>query len=414
MPRNHIRALLLAGEASGDYHASRLVEELKAKSPSIEVSGIGGDRLAAAGMRLFHHYRDINTIGLGEGLGKVRNIIAAYRSMKRVLREDRPDVFIPVDFPDVNIRLCAWAKRARVPVCYFISPQVWAWRKGRIMKIARRVDRMMTIFPFESQLYQDNGVHAEFVGHTMVRDIPADMDRASLRDALALPHSARVIALLPGSRPAEIQRILPILCQAARICLKHFPDAYFVVPLAGSHLRNLAETIIAQANVPVRLYETDAAMVMGAADCGAVTSGTATLQAVLARMPHVLVYRVDAFTWWLGLKILKPLAMNKDIHLGMANMLSIHSGDHDGPLGVMARAGVNIPCAECGRPLIVPELLQDTCNPETVSHWIVRLMTEESLRKPTLEAYALVRGMLEQPIGGRSAAEVVLDLLDQR
>jgi lipid-A-disaccharide synthase len=411
MVGNHKRALFLAGEASGDYHAARLVKDLRSRDPSIEVYGIGGDRMASAGMRLLRHYRDINTIGPAEGLEKLRNIISAYREMKRELRAGTPDVFIPVDFPDVNIRLCAWAKRAGVPVCYFISPQVWAWRRGRIAKIARRVDRMMTIFPFEPELYRAYGLQAEFVGHSMVEDIPADTDKAALRASLELPKSAPVIALLPGSRPAEVARILPILCAAARLCAARIPDARFVLPLAGHHLRGLAESIVAEGGISVRLYDCDAAEVMGAADCGAVTSGTATLQAVLARMPHVLVYRVDSFTWQLGIKILKPLVMDKDIHLGMANMLSIHSKEPNNPLEIMAQGGAHISCEECGRPLVVPELLQEKCNPHNVAHWIQRFISDASLRKCTLDAYTRLRRMLELPEDGRSAADVVWETL---
>jgi len=170
MPKRSI--LLLAGEASGDYHAAALVRDLKDANPEIRVSGIGGDRLAAAGMELLHHYRDINTIGLSEGFSKIRNIVKAYQTMKRELRSGLHDLFIPVDFPDVNLRLCKLARDAGLPVYYYISPQVWAWRKGRIRKIAARVDRMMTIFPFEEKLYKDAGVKADFVGHTMAKDVP--------------------------------------------------------------------------------------------------------------------------------------------------------------------------------------------------------------------------------------------------
>ena len=182
-------------------------------------------------MELFHHYSEINTIGLSEGLGKVRNIIAAYRKMKSELRSGRHAVFVPVDFPDVNLRLCKIARGAGVPVCYYISPQVWAWRRGRIRKIAARVDRMMTIFPFEEQLYRDAGVKADFVGHTMVRDIPESSDKDLLRRELGMAPTRYSVALLPGSRPAEIRRMLPVMCEAARIHIADDPDTQFVLPL---------------------------------------------------------------------------------------------------------------------------------------------------------------------------------------
>ena len=197
--------LLLAGEASGDYHAAALVREIKSERPDINFSGIGGDLLAQAGMELFHHYREVNTIGLGEGFGKLRQIWAAYKTMRDELLSGKHDLFIPVDFPDVNLRLCRFANKAKVPVYYFISPQVWAWRKGRMRKIAARVDRMMTIFPFEEKLYRSAGVRADFVGHTMMRDMPEIQDREALRAELGLRRDGHVVALLPGSRPAEVK-----------------------------------------------------------------------------------------------------------------------------------------------------------------------------------------------------------------
>ena len=179
-PMNKKSILLFAGEASGDYHAAALVREIKKERPDIRVSGIGGDLLAQAGMELLHHYREVNTIGFGEGFGKLRQIWAAYKTMRNELLSGKHDLFIPVDFPDVNLRLCRFANKAKAPVYYFISPQVWAWRKGRIRKIAARVDRMMTIFPFEEKLYRSAGVRADFVGHTMMRDMPEIQDRETL------------------------------------------------------------------------------------------------------------------------------------------------------------------------------------------------------------------------------------------
>ncbi|MGO9568936.1 MAG: lipid-A-disaccharide synthase, partial [Desulfomonilaceae bacterium] len=335
--------LLLAGEASGDHHAAAMVRELKLLCPEFTVSGIGGDKLAAAGMELFHHYSEINTIGLSEGLGKVRNIIAAFKKMKSELRSGRHAVFVPVDFPDVNLRLCKIASDAGVPVCYYISPQVWAWRRGRIRKIAARVDRMMTIFPFEEQLYRDAGVRADFVGHTMVRDIPEASDKDLLRRELGVEPSRYSVALVPGSRPAEIRRMLPVMCEAARIHVSRYPDTQFVLPVAGEHLRPLVNEIVSQHDVPVVVLSSDASRIMAACDSGLVTSGTATLQAALAGMPHAVVYKLDQLTWLLAIKVLKPLVMDKDIHVAIANVLAINlEKQGKGPLKETAGTGFGI------------------------------------------------------------------------
>lgn len=407
--------LLLAGEASGDHHAASLVRDIKRLAPNVRVSGIGGDKLAEAGMELLHHYREINTIGLSEGLGSLGNIVAAYNTMKRELRSGRHAVFIPVDYPDVNIRLCRFAKDAGVRVCYYISPQIWAWRKGRIRKIAERVDRMMTIFPFEERIYRERGLKADFVGHTMVKDIPPDLDTQALRKELGIEDGRHAVALLPGSRPAEIQRILPVMCKTARIYLSEHPDTEFQLPLAGPHLAGPVENILAGYDIPVKVHAVEAPRVMGACDSGLVTSGTATLQAALARMPHVVVYILDRFTWLLAIRVLKPLVMDKDLHVAIANVLSIaaEKETHGGPIKEMLDAGHHIACQECGRPLFVPEVLQDHATPERLAEWLLRFKSDESLRAATLRGFDLLRGMLAPPEGDHNAAKIVLECLGE-
>ncbi len=408
--------LLLAGEASGDHHAAALIRQLKQLAPDIRVTGIGGDKLADAGMELVHHYRDINTIGLSEGFQKVRNIIAAYSDMKRELRSGRHSLFIPVDFPDVNLRLCRVAKKSALTVCYYISPQVWAWRKNRINKIAGRVDRMMTIFPFEEQLYRDAGVRADFVGHTMVHDIPAEPDKDVLRRKLGIDPSRIAVAIVPGSRPAEIRRILPRMCEAARIYMVNHPDAQFILPLAGPHLASTVEAILSEyPAVPVRVHDTEASLVMTACDCGLVTSGTATLQAALAEMPHAVVYVLDSLTWWFALRILKPLVMEKDIHVAIANVLAIHGESlGGGPIKELLDKGIQIACHECGRPLFVPELLQYNATPEKLAGWLERFTSDRSLRSATIRGFKQIREMLTPPAEHQTAARIVLDMITQR
>jgi len=403
--------LVLAGEASGDYHAAALVRNLRRLRPEIAVCGIGGDRLRAAGMDLLHHYKEINTIALSEGFGKVRNIIQAYRTMKRELRSGRHQLFIPVDFPDVNIRLCKIAKDAGVPVCYYISPQIWAWRRGRVHKIARRVDRMMTIFPFEERLYRDAGVAADFVGHTMVREYPHMPDRSAIRSELGIDPDRPTVALVPGSRPAEIQRMLPVMCEAARIFDSRHPGTQFVLPLAGAHLRDLVKRVAAEGRVDVGIFSGGSFNVMAAADCGLVTSGTATLEALLAGMPHAVVYKVDAFTWWLGLRILKPLVMSKDIHLAIANVIAIEEEGRGSPIEAMVDAGFTIPCQECGRPLFVPEILQDRATPDYLAEWLGRFRTEHALTAAMARGFEQIRELLSPPASGKTAESIVLEML---
>jgi lipid-A-disaccharide synthase len=316
-----------------------------------------------------------------------------------------------VDFPDVNIRLCKIAKDAGVPVCYYISPQIWAWRRGRVRKIARRVDRMMTIFPFEERLYRDAGVSADFVGHTMVREFPHAPDRASVRRELGIDADHPTVALVPGSRPAEIQRMLPVMCEAARIFAAIHPDTQFVLPLAGAHLHELVTRIIAEGRVEVRVFTAGSFKVMAASDCGLVTSGTATLEALLAGMPHAVVYKVDAFTWWFGLKVLKPLVMSKDMHLAIANVIAIEEEGSGGPIREVSDAGFTIPCQECGRPLFVPEILQERATPDYLAEWLVRFRTEEALTAAMTRGFERIRSLLGPPSNDRTAESIVSEML---
>lgn len=404
--------MILAGEASGDHHAAAMVRDLKKRLPGLRVTGIGGDKLAEAGMELLHHYRDVNTIGLSEGLGKVRSIISAYRTMKRELKHGGHDLFIPVDFPDVNLRLCRFARQSGVTVCYYISPQVWAWRKGRIRKIAARVDHMMTIFPFEAQMYRDAGVKADFVGHTMVDDIPQDLDKREVRRELNLDPESPAVALLPGSRPAEINRMLPVMCEAAKLYLANHPETQFVLPLAGPHLSSMVSEIVKAHGAPITTHSVEAPRIMAACDSGLVTSGTATLQAALVGMPHAVVYILDRFTWWFALRVLKPLVMDKDIHVAMANVLAIsRDNEGDGPIREMIEEGIHIPCLECGRALFVPELLQDMATPESLAAWLERFEADESLRNVMIRGFKEIRALLTPPSHDGSPANIVLGYL---
>lgn len=407
--------LLLAGEASGDYHAAAMVRDLKQLRPGMRFCGIGGDKLAREGMKLFFHYSEINTIGLGEGLGKARKIVRAYNKMKTELKTGPHKLFIPVDFPDVNLRLSRIAKKAGIPVCYFISPQVWAWRKGRIATIAERVDRLMTIFPFEEELYFSSGLRVDFVGHTMTRDIPGCPDRVQLRLELGAELDRPSIALVPGSRQSEVRRILPTMCEAAVIYLDHYPDTHFLLPLAGTHLTSLVNDILSSFKLPVRVCGEEAWRVMGACDSGLVTSGTATLQAALVGLPHAVVYKLDKFSWLLATKILKPLVMDQDIHVAMANVLAIKS-EKKGPglISEMIQSGFQVDCKECGRPLLVPELLQGQASPANLAHWLIRFRSEDGLRSAMRRGFDQVRAMLTPKRNGPTPASVVNECLQAR
>ncbi len=407
------RFLVMAGEASGDHHLAALIGSLKEILPDLEVYGIGGERLQSVGVHLFHHYKEINTIGFSGGLSKLRRVISAYKTMKNELMSGKYDLFIPVDFPDVNIRLCKFAKKSGTKVCYYISPQVWAWRKGRIHKIKDRVDTMMTIFPFEEDLYRDVGLEAHFVGHTMVSEVSAASDKGRIRTELGLSPDAWIVTLAPGSRSSEIDKTLPLMLQAARIHSSVYKETQFVLPVAGPHLFEHINRICSQSGVSVLILEEQASKLMVASDSGLICSGTASLQAALAELPHAVVYLMDNFTWFLASRILKPILMDPDIHVAIANVLSIkmEQSSINGPISSMLESGYHIKCDECGRPLFVPELLQSHATAETMAHWLNRFRNEPALCDSMKKGFQQIREYLIQPDQDKNTVSVVLGML---
>ena len=408
------RILVMAGEASGDYHLAALIGELRQALPEMEVFGIGGDRLGSMGVHLFHHYKEINTIGLSGGFSKLRKVIDAYRTMKNELTTGNYDLFIPVDFPDVNIRLCKFAKKSGIRVCYYISPQVWAWRKGRIFKIKERVDTMMTIFPFEEQLYKNIGVNAHFVGHTLLRDSDKKPDRHKSRFELGLDSAPWLVTLAPGSRTSEIERTLPLMLMAAEKHSVAFPDTKYVLPVAGPHLLGLITNLISASKLDVTISQEDTSKIMAASDYALICSGTATLQAALAGLPHAVVYLMDNFSWFLATKIIRPLLMDPDLHVAIANVLAIkmESDGLDGPIPTISEAGYSIKCDECGRPLFVPELLQSHATVEQLCQWLNQFRQKEDLCQAMRRGFEQIRDYLIQKNESKSAAKIVYDMLN--
>ena len=410
---NAPRLLVMAGEASGDYHLAALITRLRRVLPEMEVFGIGGDRLSSVGVHLFHHYKEINTIGLSGGFSKLRKVMDAYRTMKKELASGNYDLFIPVDFPDVNIRLCKFAKKSRTKVCYYISPQVWAWRKGRIFKIKDRVDTMMTIFPFEEKLYRKIGVNAHFVGHTLVRESEMTHDRVQTRRELGLDSDSRLVMLAPGSRSSEIERTLPLMLEAAKKHSSLHPETKYVLPVAGPHLLGLIRKLTSESELQIIISQGDVSSLMAASDYGLVCSGTATLQAALAGLPHAVVYLMDSFSWFLATRILKPLLMDPDLHVAIANVLSIKMEQDGirGPISTISKAGYSIRCDECGRPLFVPELLQDHAGHDELCHWLNKFRQEEKLCLAMKQGFQQIRHYLIQSDESKYAEKIVYDML---
>jgi lipid-A-disaccharide synthase len=346
------KIFLSAGEASGEYYGTLLIEALRGMEPAAEFFGLGGRRMEALGFRPIVHAEDVAVMGITEVVRHMPRIYREYRRLRSSIGAEKPDIAVLIDFPDVNLSLARRLKRQGVPVIYFVSPQLWAWKKYRIRTVQRCVDRMLTIFPFEERFYHDHGVDAEFVGHPLAEREPPQGTRQELARRAELDPSKTWIGLLPGSRGKEIRLNLPEMVRAAAMLS---PDAEFLLPLAPTltpsqrdHIRALLAELLAAEPAPPRIVVVeDARAVLYHAQASIVASGTATVEAALIGNPFIVVYRISPISYAVAKRVV-------DVpHVAMVNLI----------------AGKRI----------VPELIQgDFTAREVVSHLRPLLQDEEA------------------------------------
>jgi lipid-A-disaccharide synthase len=367
--------LIVAGEASADLHASRALEELVRLRPGVHAFGVGGPRLRAAGLEALAPAEDISVMGLAEVLPRIPRILGILRMLARAAEARRPRAALLVDLPDFNLRLAAKLKKLGIPVIYYVSPTIWAWRQGRARKIAKVVDRMLCILPFEERFYDGTGVSARFVGHPLA-DRPAPGSPERYREELGLPPGRTTVALVPGSRPSELKRIFPAMLEAAERIRAVRPDAQFVVPVAPTLAREqLAPYLAAHHTVEVSLVDGRTDEVVGASDAALVKSGTSTLETALMLRPMVVVYKLSWLSYLVG-RLLVRIA-----HFALVNILA-------------------------GRGL-VPELLQGEASPERMAAEVERLLGDRVAREAQLDGLREVRASLGEPGAARRVAEEV-------
>jgi len=292
------KVLLVAGEASGDVHGAALVSALRRTDPSIEVWGVGGERLRQAGMHILVETADVATMGFVETFGTLGRLLSTYRRLKRFMVEQRPALLVLIDYPEFNLFLAKRAKALGIPVFYYVAPQVWAWRRGRVRKIARRVDRIGVVFPFEAALYNNGHQLAEFVGHPLLDLVRATRTREETFARYHLDPTRPLLALLPGSRKKEIRHLLPAGIEAAR----QLTAAGWQVVVALAHTLTRDDLAAAAGGqLPaLPISEDDTYNVVHAADAVLVASGTATLETALLGRPMVIMYRVAPLTFALA------------------------------------------------------------------------------------------------------------------
>lgn len=379
MEAQPFRVVLVAGEASGDQHGAKLVRQLKELSPDIDLSGIGGPALEAAGLRLLHRAEELTVVGFSEVLPKLKVILGALKDMKRHLKEQRPDLLILIDFPDFNFRLGKAARRLGVPVLYYISPQVWAWRSKRAQEMAGFVDHLACVFPFERRFFQINApmLPVTFVGHPLL-DEPEEFEPHSL----PVPHDAEVMGLLPGSRMSEVRMLLPMMLQAALIMREQRPELHFLLPLAPGLPLDKVQPMLKHLPPGTTLLTGLAAQAMARARALLVCSGTATLQAALAGTPLVVVYKTGGFNY----RVARSLVRVE--HIAMPNLI------------IQRR--------------LVPELIQEAATPEKLATEGLRLLTDETRRQRMIQGLQEVRQRLGGPGASRKVAELALSMMEKK
>ena len=377
------RVVIVAGEASADHHGAALVEMLKQLRPEIRFCGIGGKNLERAGVRILFSSSEMAVVGLTEAAARINTILKAARRLKEILRKSRPDLLILLDYPEFNLYLAKFAKRLDIPVLYYISPQVWAWRKGRVRKIAKRITRMAVILPFEQEFYRKRGVQVDYVGHPLMdqcREIAFfEQGGQGMRSAGA---DGPVVGLLPGSRKEEIRNLLPKMVKAVEILKRDYPRIRCLLPLADTISREFVHPFIDRASVKIQVREGDIHGTLGDCDLAMVTSGTATLDTAVMAVPMVVVYRVSRLSYLAGKALIQvPF-------ISLVNLV----------------AGKRVVC----------ELIQDSVNVEALAYEAGILLKNRDLRERMKRDLMEVRRLLGRGGASEKTARIAVDMMEKR
>ncbi|WP_425056690.1 lipid-A-disaccharide synthase [Pseudomonas abyssi] len=374
---------LVAGEASGDTLGAGLIAALKQRFPNARFIGIGGPRMLAEGMQTRVPMERLSVMGLIEVLGRLRELLRIRRELVEYLKQEQPDVFIGIDAPDFTLGVEQRLRDVGIPTVHYVSPSVWAWREKRVLGIAQSTDLMLTLFPFEEEVYHRHGVAVRCVGHTLADRIALEPDRAAARRVLGVEQDARILALLPGSRNGELRKLGRVFLETAAWCLERQPELQFIMPCASPERRQQMEVILAETGLelPLTLYDGQAHEVLAACDAVLIASGTATLEAMLFKRPMVVAYRMAGLTF----RILKRLV--KVGHVSLPNLLA-------------------------GRE-VAPEFLQDAATPEAMGPALLERLLPTAERVETEQKFLELHQMLRRN-ADQSAAEAVAELLDAR
>ncbi len=369
------RVMIVAGEASGDIYGAGLVRAVQATDPAFSFFGIGGPRMREAGCETLVDSADMAVVGLVEVLKHFDVIAAAFLKLKKILLETPPDLLILIDYPGFNLRLAKVAKKAGVKVLYYISPQIWAWRQGRVKKIKRLVDHMAVILPFEAPFYQQAGVPVSFVGHPMADLVEVSLTREQAATSFGLDPSRQVVGLFPGSRRSEVSRLLPVILGAAGLLKQRFPTIQFVLPLASTLSDDDLVPWLEGCDLPITVTRERIHDLMRACDAVISVSGTVTLEVALVGTPLVIIYKLSPITFQLAKRLVKVE------HIGLCNIVAGET--------------------------VAPELIQDDASPERIAAAIVNLLTDNAQSSAIRARLAHVR----ERLGGGGADQRMAELV---
>lgn len=377
-----MKIMFSIGEASGDLHGAVLAAAIRKIVPEAELFGMGGIKMKQAGVRIVYDIDNLGVIGIGEVIRKIPFFLHLRQYLLTVMKKERPDVLVCVDYPGFNMRLAKKAKGLGIPVIYYILPTIWAWNKKRGKTIADYTDLAISLFPFETELYQQIGAKAVYAGHPLLDTVRATMPKEEVYKQMGIVPETKTVLLMPGSRQQEVRRLFPVMLQAARMLQSYVPQVQFIVPRAPTIPRSELERFIAVSGVPVRIGEHSAYDMMQISTAAIVASGTATLETALMEVPTLLVYKVNTLTYALA-KVL--------VHLDSIGLPNI----------IMGRR-------------IMPELWQGQVTPQRIVATVLPVLTNAVIREQQRRAMSSVRAALGQSGAVRRIAAIIVRFVKEK
>lgn len=379
---DRIRIVISTGEASGDLHGAGLISAIKRLAPDVDVCGIGGKALQEQGVELLYDVSSLAVTGLIEVFSHFSDIRAAKNAMEKRLKEWRPHLLILIDYPDFNLMLAKKAKQLEIPVLYYISPQVWAWRSGRVKKISRLVDRMAVILPFEQEFYRQKHMEVDFVGHPLLDSVKQTCSKKEFLKRHGLPGNGTRVGILPGSRKKEISSILPVFLDSAKKLCERKKDLVFLLPLAPTlTLADLEENGLNDCGLDIKVISENRYDLMAACDAVMAASGTITLELAILKVPMVVSYRTSPLTYFLGRRLIK---------VRFASLVNLVAGKE-----------------------VVEELLQDDARPDRIAAAVMRILKDKEMSRLMREQLTHVCKQLGEPGASDRTAQLAMELIQK-